>query len=49
MEALTATTAAALTIYDMIKSIEKSAMITGIRLLEKTGGRSGRWVAKQLT
>ena len=48
MEALTAVTASALTVYDMIKSIEKDAMITGIRLLEKQGGRSGRWIAKQL-
>jgi len=41
MEALTAVTIAALTIYDMAKSSDKSILITDIRLLEKTGGKSG--------
>jgi cyclic pyranopterin phosphate synthase len=41
MEALTAVAAAALTIYDMIKAVDKSAVITDIRLLEKSGGKSG--------
>ena len=41
MEALTAVSIAALTIYDMIKSVEKKAVIEGIRLVEKTGGKSG--------
>ncbi len=41
MEALTAVAVAALTIYDMCKAIDKSMKVTGIRLLEKTGGTSG--------
>ena len=41
MEALTAVSIAALTIYDMIKAVEKSARIEKIRLVEKRGGRSG--------
>ncbi len=41
MEALTAVSVAALTVYDMIKSVERGARITEIRLLEKHGGRSG--------
>ena len=43
MEALTAISASALTLYDMIKAIDKSARITDIQLLEKTGGKSGEW------
>ena len=43
MEALTAISASALTLYDMIKAIDKSARITDIQLLEKTGGKSGDW------
>lgn len=41
MEALTAVSAAALTIYDMCKAVQKDMTITDIRLLEKTGGKSG--------
>ena len=41
MEALTAVSAAALTVYDMVKAVEKTARITNIRLARKTGGRSG--------
>jgi cyclic pyranopterin phosphate synthase len=41
MEALTAVSVAALTLYDMVKAVEKSATIASIRLLEKTGGKSG--------
>jgi cyclic pyranopterin monophosphate synthase len=41
MEALTAVTTAALTVYDMIKAVEKTARITNIRLARKTGGQSG--------
>jgi cyclic pyranopterin phosphate synthase len=41
MEALTAVTVAALTIYDMVKALEKTIRIQNIRLLEKHGGRSG--------
>ena len=46
MEALTAVSIACLTIYDMAKSIEKSMRIEGIRLLEKTGGKSGPYKAE---
>jgi cyclic pyranopterin monophosphate synthase len=45
MEALTAVSIACLTIYDMVKAIEKSMRIEGIRLLHKTGGKSGPWKA----
>ena len=41
MEALTAASVAALTVYDMCKALDKSIEITDIRLLEKTGGKSG--------
>ncbi|MDP4117459.1 MAG: cyclic pyranopterin monophosphate synthase MoaC [Bacteroidota bacterium] len=41
MEALTAVSIAALTIYDMCKALDKSIFITGIQLLSKTGGKSG--------
>ncbi|MCW5689008.1 MAG: cyclic pyranopterin monophosphate synthase MoaC [Pseudolabrys sp.] len=46
MEALTAVSIACLTIYDMAKAIEKSMRIEGIRLLEKTGGKSGPYKAE---
>lgn len=45
MEALTAASIAALTIYDMCKAIDKSILIKETRLLEKTGGKSGNWHA----
>jgi len=45
MEALTAVSTAALTIYDMLKAAEKGMRIDGIRLLSKTGGKSGTWEA----
>lgn len=45
MEALTAVAAGLLTIYDMCKSVDRAMRIEGIRLLEKSGGRSGRFVA----
>ena len=41
MEALTAVSVAALTVYDMVKAVEKTARIHNIRLVEKHGGRSG--------
>jgi cyclic pyranopterin phosphate synthase len=41
MEALTAASIAALTLYDLVKAVQKDAVITGLRLLRKTGGRSG--------
>lgn len=43
MEALTAVSVAALTLYDMIKAVDHFALITDIRLLHKEGGRSGTW------
>lgn len=43
MEALTAVSVAALTVYDMIKGIDRGASITEVRLLRKSGGRSGDW------
>jgi cyclic pyranopterin phosphate synthase len=43
MEALTAVSVAALTIYDMCKALEKGITITDIRLESKTGGKSGEW------
>jgi len=43
MEAMTAASVAALTVYDMVKGIERGAEIAGVVLLEKSGGRSGRW------
>ncbi|MEJ2376801.1 MAG: cyclic pyranopterin monophosphate synthase MoaC [Pseudolabrys sp.] len=46
MEALTAVSIACLTIYDMVKAIERSMRIEGIRLLEKSGGRTGTWKAE---
>ncbi len=47
MEALTAAAVAALTIYDMTKSLERGISIESVRLLEKRGGKSGRWQAPQ--
>lgn len=44
MEALTAASTAALTIYDMCKALEKSMVIGPICLIEKSGGKSGDWV-----
>jgi len=46
MEALTAVSVACLTVYDMAKAVDRGMEITGIRLLEKQGGRSGNWRAK---
>jgi cyclic pyranopterin phosphate synthase len=43
MEALTAVSIAALTIYDMVKAIDRTMVISGIRLIEKRGGRSGTY------
>src|SRR3569832_36526 len=45
MEALTAASVAALTIYDMVKAVDKGAVIGGVRLLSKSGGKSGDFVA----
>lgn len=46
MEALTAVSVAALTIYDMCKAVQKDMHIEQIRLLEKTGGKSGDYIAE---
>jgi cyclic pyranopterin phosphate synthase len=43
MEALTAVAVAALTLVDMVKAVDKAAVITDIRVLAKSGGRSGDW------
>jgi cyclic pyranopterin monophosphate synthase len=45
MEALTAVSIACLTIYDMLKAVDKAMILSGIRLVEKTGGRSGSFRA----
>ena len=47
MEAMTATSIALLTIYDMAKALDKGMVIEGMRLLEKTGGKSGAWRAPE--
>jgi cyclic pyranopterin phosphate synthase len=46
MEALTAVSVACLTIYDMLKAVEKGMEIEGIRLLRKDGGKSGLYEAE---
>jgi cyclic pyranopterin monophosphate synthase len=45
MEAMTATCVALLTIYDMAKAVDKGMVVEGVRLVEKTGGKSGHWRA----
>lgn len=47
MEALTAVTVAALTLYDMCKAVDKSMVIEGIQLEKKTGGKSGTYVRNE--
>src|SRR5690606_31886461 len=47
MEALTAVSVACLTIYDMAKAIDRHMSIGGIRVMEKSGGRSGDWKAEE--
>ena len=47
MEALTAVTTACLTIYDMVKAVEKSMVIEDVRLILKDGGKSGRYEAER--
>ena len=46
MEALTAVSVALLTVYDMCKAMDRGMTLTAIRLLEKTGGKSGHWRAE---
>jgi cyclic pyranopterin phosphate synthase len=47
MEALTAVATGLLTIYDMCKAVDRGMRIADIRLLEKKGGKSGRWIRKE--
>ena len=47
MEALTAAAVAGLTLYDMLKALSKSMVLEGVRLLEKSGGRSGDFLADE--
>lgn len=47
MEAMTAASVAALTLYDMVKGMERGVSIERVELVEKTGGRSGRWVREE--
>lgn len=46
MEALTAASVAALTVYDMVKAIDRGVVVTDLRLLHKAGGKSGEWHAE---
>jgi cyclic pyranopterin monophosphate synthase len=43
MEALTAVVAAGLALYDMVKAVDRSAVLSEVRLIAKSGGRSGQW------
>ena len=45
MEALTAVQVGLLTIYDMCKAVDRGMTMTGVRLVEKMGGKSGHWAA----
>ena len=46
MEALTAVQVALLTVYDMVKAVDRGMVITDVRVLEKHGGKSGSWIAQ---
>lgn len=46
MEALTAASVACLTVYDMVKAVDRGMVIEDVRLLEKAGGRSGHWTSE---
>jgi cyclic pyranopterin phosphate synthase len=46
MEALTAVSVACLTIYDMVKAVDRAMRIEGVRIIEKSGGRSGTYKAE---
>ncbi len=48
MEAMTAVSTAALTIYDMVKGIERGVTIESVRLLRKAGGRTGEWIRPEV-
>ena len=45
MEALTAVSVACLTLFDMLKAVDRTMAIEGVRVIEKSGGRSGHWTA----
>ena len=47
MEALTAAAVAGLTVYDMVKAVDRGVMLTGLSLQEKSGGKSGAWRRKK--
>jgi cyclic pyranopterin phosphate synthase len=47
MEALTAASVAALTVYDMCKAVDRGMVVTDLRLLRKWGGKSGNWEAER--
>ena len=47
MEALTATSVALLTIYEMLKAVDRGMVMDGFKLIEKHGGKSGSWVAEK--
>lgn len=47
MEAMTATVSAALTVYDMLKAVDKGMVIGDVKLLEKLGGKSGHWIREK--
>jgi cyclic pyranopterin phosphate synthase len=47
MEALTAAAVAGLTVYDMVKAVDRGIVLSGLCLLEKTGGKSGAWRRKK--
>ena len=47
MEAMTAASVAALTVYDMVKGVERGVEVRGVRLVSKTGGKSGTWVRQE--
>jgi cyclic pyranopterin phosphate synthase len=47
MEALTAVSVAALTVYDMVKAVDRGMTITDVRLIEKAGGKSGEWTREE--
>ncbi|MBL0352747.1 MAG: cyclic pyranopterin monophosphate synthase MoaC [Dechloromonas sp.] len=49
MEALTATAVALLTVYDMCKAVDRGMRIENVRLLEKSGGKSGHWATSEVT
>jgi cyclic pyranopterin phosphate synthase len=48
MEAMTAASIAALTVYDMVKGVERGVTIGGVRLVSKSGGKSGDWVRQEI-